>query len=141
MARGGIRLVHEFTKSTLFTYFSGMKIDTKKVFLQAYFLICLSYDQKHTLFPRFCTPKRCTHVHYLALKNNPNYVNFWTSLIPPLTFEWPPPPPGLCMLSSEQCHASYLISIVKHESGYNKVHQAFQVFFFPYSSYLFPPYN
>ena len=23
-------------------------------------------------------------------KNNPNYVNFWTSLIPPLTFEWPP---------------------------------------------------
>ena len=30
-------------------------------------------------------------------KNNPNYVNFWTSLIPPLTFEWPP---GPCMHDS-----------------------------------------
>ena len=27
----------------------------------------------------------------LGLKNNTNYVIFWTSLIPPLTFEWPPP--------------------------------------------------
>ena len=54
--------------------------------------ICL-YDQKHTLFSnfaRFCTPKRCTRVQCLVLKNNPNYVNFWMSLIPPLTFEWPP---------------------------------------------------
>ena len=41
-------------------------------------------------FARFCTPKRCTHVQCLVLKNNPNYVNFWTSLIPPLTFKWPP---------------------------------------------------
>ena len=43
-------------------------------------------------FERFCTPKRCTRVQCLVLKNNPNYVNFWTSLIPPLTFECPPPP-------------------------------------------------
>ena len=41
-------------------------------------------------FARFCIPKRCTRVQCLVLKNNPNYVNFWTSLIPPLTFEWPP---------------------------------------------------
>ena len=54
--------------------------------------ICL-YDQKHTLFSNFacfCTPKRCTRVQCLVLKNNPNYMNFWTSLIPPLTFECPP---------------------------------------------------
>ena len=102
MARGGIRLVHGLTKNTLITYYSGMKKDPKYAFLHAFFLICLScsfqnlsrYDQKHTLFSnfaRFCTPKRCTRVQYLVLKNNPNYVNFWTSLIPPLTFEWPPP--------------------------------------------------
>ena len=41
-------------------------------------------------FARFCTPKQCTRVQCLVLKNNPNYVNFWTSMIPPLTFEWPP---------------------------------------------------
>ena len=38
----------------------------------------------------FCTPKRSMHVQCFLLKNNPNYVNFWTSLIPPLVFEWPP---------------------------------------------------
>ena len=100
MSRGGIRLVHGLTKSTLITYFSGMKKDPKYTFLHAFFLLCLScsfqycqYDQKHTLFSNFahfCTPKRCTRVQCLVLKNNPNYVNFWTSLIPPLTFEWPP---------------------------------------------------
>ena len=42
MARGGIRLVHGLTKSTLITYFSGMKKDPKYVFLHAFFLICLS---------------------------------------------------------------------------------------------------
>ena len=99
MARGGIRLLHGLTKSTLITYFSGMKIDPKYTFLHAFLKfacrvlskICI-YDQKHTLFSnftRFCTPKRCTRVHCLVLKNNPNYVNFWMSLIPPLTFEWP----------------------------------------------------
>ena len=101
MARGGIRLVHGLTKSTLITYFSGMKKDPKYVFLHAFFLICLSCSfQNLSIWPentpffsnfaRFCTPKRCTHVKCLVLKNNPNYVIFWTSLIPPLIFEWPP---------------------------------------------------
>ena len=62
MARGGIRLVHGHTKSTLITYFSGMKIDPKYAFLHAFSFICQScpskiclYDQKHTLFFQFCT--------------------------------------------------------------------------------------
>ena len=38
----------------------------------------------------FAPLKQCTRVQCLVLKNNPNYVNFWTSLIPHLTFEWPP---------------------------------------------------
>ena len=42
MVRGGIRLVHGLTKSTLNTYFSGMKIDPKYAFLHAFFIICLS---------------------------------------------------------------------------------------------------
>ena len=104
MARGGIRLVHGLTKSTLITYFSGMKIDPKYKFLHAFFLICLScpfqnlsiWPKTHPFsnFARFCTPKWCTCVHCLVLKNNPNYVKFWMSLIPPLTFEWPP---GSCL--------------------------------------------
>ena len=95
MARGGIRLVHGLTKSTLITYFSGMKKDPKYAFLHAFFLICLSCSfQNLSIWPktypffqyfaRFCTPKRCTRVQCLVLKNNPNYVNFLTSLIPPL---------------------------------------------------------
>ena len=101
MARGDIRLVHGHTKSTLITYFSGMKIDPKYTFLHAFFLIlsimsfpkiCL-YDQKHTLFSnfaRFYTPKQCTWVQCLVLKNNPNYVDFWMSLIPPWHSSGPP---------------------------------------------------
>ena len=41
MARGGIRLVHGLTKSTIIMYFSDMKIDPKYAFLHAFFLICL----------------------------------------------------------------------------------------------------
>ena len=101
MARGGNRLVHGLTKSTLITYYSGTKKDPKYAFLHAFFLIYLSCSfQNLSIWPKthpffqFCTflhPKRCTHVQCLVLKNNPNYVNFWTSLIPPLTFECPPP--------------------------------------------------
>ena len=40
--KGGIRLVHGHTKSTLITYFSGMKTDPKYAFLHAFFLICPS---------------------------------------------------------------------------------------------------
>ena len=95
MARGGIRLVHGHTKSTLITYFSGIKIDPKYAFLHAFFLICPSCPFKNlSIWPKthpffqFCTflhPKRCTR-----LKNNPNYVNFWTSLIPPWHSSGPP---------------------------------------------------
>ena len=84
MARGGIRFVHGHTKSTLITYFSGMKIHPKYAFLHKFFLICPScpfqnlsiWPKTHPFF-RFCTPKRCTRVQCLVLKNNPNYVNFW----------------------------------------------------------------
>ena len=101
MARGGIRLVHGLTKSTLITYYSGMKKDPKYVLLHAFFSICLSCSfQNLSIWPKthpffqFCTflhPKRCTRVQCLVLKNNPNYVNFWTSLIPPLTIQVAPP--------------------------------------------------
>ena len=47
MARGGIRLIHGLTKSTLITYFSGMKIYPKCQFLHAFFLICLSCSFKN----------------------------------------------------------------------------------------------
>ena len=61
--------------------------------------IC-QYDQKHTLFSnfaRFCTPKRCTRVHCLVLKNNPNYVNFFTRMISNFRYKWPPQElPNLC---------------------------------------------
>ena len=62
MARGGIRLVHGHTKSTLITYFSGMKIDPNYAFLHAFFLICPScpfqnlsiWPKTHPFF-QFCT--------------------------------------------------------------------------------------
>ena len=62
MARGGIRLVHGHTKSTLITYFSGMKIDPNYAFLHAFFLICWScpfqnlsiWPKTHPFF-QFCT--------------------------------------------------------------------------------------
>ena len=75
--------------------------DPKYAFLHAIFLICPScpfqnlsiWPKTHPFFSnfaRFFTPKRCMRVQCLVLKNNPNYVNFWTSLITPLTFRWPP---------------------------------------------------
>ena len=84
--------VKGLSKHTLNSYFSCMKIDPKYVFLlRVFFLI---NGQKHTLFSnfaRFCTPKRCTRVHCLVLKNNPNYVNFFTRMISNLKYKWPPP--------------------------------------------------
>ena len=47
MARGGIRFVHGLTKSTLITYYSGMKKDPKYVFLYAFLLICLSCSSQN----------------------------------------------------------------------------------------------
>ena len=53
MARGGIRLVHGLTKSTLITYYLGMKKDPKYAFLHAFFLICLSCSfQNLSIWPK-----------------------------------------------------------------------------------------
>ena len=63
-----IILVKGPSKHTLNTYFSGMKIDPKYVFLHVFFLICPScpfqnlsiWPKSHLFsnFARFCTPKR-----------------------------------------------------------------------------------
>ena len=42
-------------------------------------------------FARFCTPKRCTRVHCLILKNNPNYVIFLRGWYPTSNTSAPPP--------------------------------------------------
>ena len=53
MARGVIRLVHGLTKSTLITYYSGMKKDPKYAFLHAFFLICLSCSSQNlSIWPK-----------------------------------------------------------------------------------------
>ena len=67
-----IILVKRLSKHTLNTYFSGMKIDPKKI-LHAFFLICVScpfqnlsiWPKTYPFFPnfaRFCTPKWYTRV-------------------------------------------------------------------------------
>ena len=106
-ARGGhlyfrldIIRVKGLSKHTLNTYFAGMKIDPKYAFLHAFFfnLSVMSFP-KFVIWPkpypffqfaRFCTPKRCTRVHCLVLKNNPNYVNFFTRMISNFKYKWPP---------------------------------------------------
>ena len=99
-----IILVKGLSKHTLNTHFSGMEIDPKYTFLHDFSLICLlcsfqnlSLWQKNTPFfsnfAHFCTAKRCTHVHCLVLKDNPNYVNFFTRMISNFKCKWPPPPP------------------------------------------------
>ena len=107
-----------FKKHTLNTYFSGMKktLNTMYVFLHEFFLICLSYHvlskivnmTKTTLFSNFacfCTPKRCTHVHCLVLKNNPNYMIFFLRGWYPTSntsAPAPPPPPRTVFASINQ---------------------------------------
>ena len=99
--------VKGLSKHTLNTYFSCMKIDPKYVFLHVFFLICMSCPFQNLLiwpkthpffsnFARFCTPKRCTRVHCLVLKNNPNYVNFFTRMISNFKYKCPPPGQRLC---------------------------------------------
>ena len=56
IARGSIRLVHGLTKSTLITYFSGMKRDPKYAFLHAFFLICLSCSFQKFVYMTKNTP-------------------------------------------------------------------------------------
>ena len=38
----------------------------------------------------FAPLKRCTRVHCSVLKNNPNYVNFFTRMISNFRYKWPP---------------------------------------------------
>ena len=104
-----IILVKGLSRHTLNTYFSDMKIDPKYAFLHAFFLICLSYPfQNLSIWPKthpffqFCTflhPKRCMHVHCLVLKNNPNYVNFFTRMISNFRYKCPPMKPWSCNFS------------------------------------------
>ena len=100
--RPDIILVKGFSKHTLNTYFPGVKIDPKYALLHVFFLIfrylfftICDHDQKHTFFSsnfgRFCTPKRCSRVHCLVLKNNPNYVIFFTRMISNFKYKCPPP--------------------------------------------------
>ena len=88
-----IILVKGLSKPTLNTHF--MKIDPKYMF----FLFCpscpfqnLSLWPKTHLFFQFCTPKRCTHVHCLVLKNNSNYVHFLQGWYPTSNTSGPPLP-------------------------------------------------
>ena len=76
------------------------------MFLHAFLLICppcpaaMSFPKfvnmiKNTpFFPpnfaRFSTPKRCTRVHCLVLKNNPNYI-FFSRMISNFKYKCPPP--------------------------------------------------
>ena len=92
-------------KRTLKTYpkhiFSGVKIYPKYAFLHAFFLISLSWPfQNLSVWPKthpfsnfahFCTPKQCTCIHCLVLKDNPNYVNFFTRMISNFKYKCPPP--------------------------------------------------
>ena len=81
--------------------FYRCEIDPKHAFLHAFFLICPScpfqnlsiWPKTHLFsnFARFWTPKRCTRVHCLVLKNNPNYVNFFTRMISNFKYKSPPP--------------------------------------------------
>ena len=51
---------HGLTKRTLITYFSGMKIDPKYVFLHAFFLICLSCSFQNLSYPQTIIPIQLT---------------------------------------------------------------------------------
>ena len=54
---------------------------------------CVTMTNNTSFFPNFahfCTPTRCTRVHCLVLKNNPNYVNFFTRMISNFKYKCPP---------------------------------------------------
>ena len=106
MARGGIRLVHGHTKSTLITYFSGMKIDPKYAFLHAFFLIFPScpfqnlskWPKTHPFFPI---------LHVFAPLNDVRAYSAWSWKTTLITWifgrAWYPPrhssgPPGVSHL-------------------------------------------
>ena len=104
LQEGGIRLVHGLTKSTLITYFSGMKIHPKYAFLHAFFLICLSCSfQNLSIWPKTYPFFQILHV-FASLNDVRTYsAGSWkTTLImwiygrawyPPWHSSGPPPPP------------------------------------------------
>ena len=108
MARGGIRLVHGHTKSTLITYFSGMKIDPKYTFLHAFFLIFLT---KNTPFFPI--------LHVFAPLNDVRAYSAWSWKTTLITWifgrAWYPPwhssgPPGsICHTSTKSSAPSMML--------------------------------
>ena len=72
--------------------------------------IC-QYDQKHTLFTpifaSFCTPIRCTSVHCLVLKNNPNYVKGFFFPEDDIQLQIQVPPPGFVVTPGLGCHSTH----------------------------------
>ena len=100
----GIRLVYGHTKSTLITYFSGMKMDPKYTFLQSVFLICPScHFQNLSMWPK--THPFFPILHVFAPLNDVRAYIAWswkTTLItwicgqawyPSWHSSAPPPPP------------------------------------------------
>ena len=74
----------------------------------------VTYDQKHTLFSnfaRFCTPKRCTCIHCLVLKNNTNYVNFFYEDDIQLQIQVAPPGMHLTHKVHKLCKRSLVITL------------------------------
>ena len=120
MARGSIRLVHGLTKCTLITYFSGMKIDHKYVFLHAFFLIFLSCSfQNLSIWPKN-TPF-FPLLHVFAPLNDVRAYSAWswkTTLITwifglawyPLDIRVAPPPRGVCRVVFSNCDGSIAFS-------------------------------
>ena len=116
MARGGIRLIHGLIKSTLITYFSGMKIDPKYAFLHAFFLICLSCSFQNLSISFYMTKNRPFFpiLHVFAPLNDVRTYSAWswkTTLIMwifgrawyPLDIQVPPPC-SFDMTKFAQCH-------------------------------------
>ena len=98
-------LVQGLSKHTLSTYFPVMQIDPRYTFLDAFFLISPScpflnlWTWPRTHFSQILhvfAPLNdlWTYVHYLVLKNNPNYmIFFFTRMISNFKYKWFPPPP------------------------------------------------
>ena len=97
-----INLVKGLSKHTLNTYFLCMKIDPKVCVFACVFLNLsimpfskfVNMTKNTPCFPIlyiFCTPKQCTCVHCLILKNNRNYVNFLWGWYPTSNTSAPPP--------------------------------------------------
>ena len=65
----------------------------------------------------FWYPKRCTRVHRLVLKNDPNYVNFFTRMISTFKYKCPPPGCYFVELYSVETHLSHTMPPLGFLSG------------------------